>query len=64
MKTKAAQEVGVAVNHMKLPQDSTESQIVDAIQSLNRWVFRGEGRYFISSGSCDRCLYVAVLHLD
>lgn len=49
MKTKAAQEVGVAVNHVKLPQDSTESQIVDTIHSLNRWVFQ-KGCLFPSLG--------------
>lgn len=39
MKTKAAREVGVTVKHVQLPQDITESKIVDTIHSLNRWVF-------------------------
>ncbi|CAI8038144.1 C-1-tetrahydrofolate synthase, cytoplasmic, partial [Geodia barretti] len=35
MKTKAAQEVGITVQHIKLPADTTESSLLATIQRLN-----------------------------
>ena len=36
MKTKAAEQVGILVNHWKLPREATESEVVGAIEGLNQ----------------------------